>query len=178
MSHTFEETMKTRYWCYPLRQEEHIHVHLRGQEDCHEAYSTRSKANIRRKAKVHIYMQLRQILRGIKRDKTKICFGGPRSPPIEVPEKMKPILEELKRVVHDELLDATTHKGYPATILILSRERVYLTFHTWMNPKESEVLREKVEELIHRGHIRESMSLCALLALLTPKKKRSWHVRG
>ena len=44
------------------------------------------------------------------------------------------------------------------------------------NPEETKEIQRQVQELLDKGYVRESLSPCALLVILVPKKDGTWRM--
>ncbi|XP_076938109.1 uncharacterized protein LOC143606112 [Bidens hawaiensis] len=81
----------------------------------------------------------------------------------EIPEAMATLFDEFVDIFPDELPDELGAQ--------LPNKP-----HYRMSPNEHEELRRQVEDLISNGYVRESMSPCAVSALLTLKKYGTWRM--
>lgn len=76
------------------------------------------------------------------------------------------MLEEFNDVIFEDLPAILAHYIQHNMDLILGVSHPNL-LHYWMNLKETEI--EKVEELLSKGHILDSMSTCVVPTLLAPE---------
>ncbi|XP_074288809.1 uncharacterized protein LOC141613964 [Silene latifolia] len=91
--------------------------------------------------------------------------------------RIRELLVEFGDVFPDELPDGLPPKrGIEHQIDLLPGAALPNKPAYRCNPEEAKELQRQVQELIDRGYVKESLSPCAVPALLVPKKERTWRM--
>lgn len=164
-------------WCGYYTQEEGkiLLFHLEQEKDRYSTNETNGNTSKERKSMLTISHTSNEFMENLK--ELDLCAAlvvkGEEHPTVEIPAKVCGLSAEFHNILGEP-------QGLPPMRwiqhridLILGASLPNLT-HYWMSPKEHEILKEKSEELMQKGHIRESISPCVVPALLTPKEDGPW----
>ena len=95
----------------------------------------------------------------------------------DLPQELVSVLEEFRDVVRSELpAGLPPLRDIQHEIDLIPGSVLPNKAHYRMTPQQHEELKRQVQDLLDKGFVRESISPCAVPALLVPKKDGSWRM--